>query len=93
MGDLPQMGSVALGYGVLTCLRKPGSPDGVRLLHLAERLGGRRDFPTLASAMDRRFEMSGASSEEWRTGEERIATMSRRQAVRDIVDIIKRLNV
>ncbi|CAM3261100.1 putative ATPase [Williamsia muralis] len=93
MGDLPQMGSVALGYGVLTCLRRPGSPDGVRLLHLAVRLGGRRDFPTLASAMDRRFEMSGVCDDEWRSGEAAVSTMSRRQAVRDIVDIIKRLNV
>jgi hypothetical protein len=91
MGDIPQMGSVALAYGASTCIRSPGSKDGARLLHLAHRLGGRRDFPTLASAMDRRFEMSGISRDEWCAVEVEVAKMSRRQALRDTLDIIERL--
>jgi hypothetical protein len=88
MGDIPQMGSVALAYGASTCIRCPGSKDGARLLHLAHR---RRDFPTLASAMDRRFEMSGISRDEWCAVEVEVAKMSRRQALRDTLDIIERL--
>jgi hypothetical protein len=92
MGDLPQLGSIAMACGASTCLRNPGSPDGVRLLHLADRVGGSRGFPTLATAMDRRAELSGVTAEVWNAVGSEIAEMSRRQAVRDILDIIERLS-
>ncbi|HEY9314802.1 BTAD domain-containing putative transcriptional regulator [Williamsia sp.] len=89
LGDLPQLGSIAMAFGTSLCGRHPGSVEGARLFLLAERIGCRLDYSTLMLVRDRRQEIAAVTDECWKQLSAEIDKMSRRQASEDILSIME----
>ncbi|WP_020107861.1 BTAD domain-containing putative transcriptional regulator [Nocardia sp. 348MFTsu5.1] len=89
LADLPQLGAMAMAFGVALSGRDPGSVSGARLLLLAERIGCRLDYTTLVVVRERSQEIAAVPDAQWQELSAEIDKMSRRQAVQDILSIME----